>query len=310
MIEGNLAAVTQHCIATDTRKTIMLKRALYPLVVLLMVLGMDRMAGAESYGPQDEAEYLGVFLAVFDACEPLEPALTRRARVFLFEDMSRLRGPKHMDVLRAMPDFQFAAQEVAKEIKAMTPDKLRQFCQENILNFAQKPMMPVGFYLTNSEFWESATLDDTKDAIAQFKTLPQAFDGTPLIIASGVNQSPEVIAALIDACGGVNFADSELDGMTALMSAAYSNTNSEITVLLLRRGAQIKARAVNGRTALMWAAKGNAIPQVLDALIAAGADVTALDQVGKTALDYLLDNRSPAVQAKIEELRQVLSVQK
>lgn len=283
-------------------------------VAVLIVLSMSKMAGAEPYGPEYQLEMIGGLSVTFDACEPLDPALTQRSREAFFEALSRSEGisRKQMDVMRAMPAFQSTAQEGAKEFKGMTPVQLHQYCQE-IWRYAQMPMPPTGQYLTNPNFWASATLSDTKDAIGQFKTASEVSNWTPLIIASGVNQSPDVIAALIDAWGEINThinTDSEEDGMTALMSAASNNSHPEITVLLLRRGAQINARSANGRTALMWAAKDNANPQVIDTLIAAGADFSVHDQAGKTALDYLLDNRSPAVQAKIKMLRQALTFQK
>ena len=60
--------------------------------------------------------------------------------------------------------------------------------------------------------------------------------------------------------------------------------------VLLKAGADIKARDILGQTTLMLAARWNENPEVIETLLKAGANAKAKDKEGKTALDYAVDN--------------------
>jgi hypothetical protein len=59
----------------------------------------------------------------------------------------------------------------------------------------------------------------------------------------------------------------------------------------LRDWACINARDEDGSTALMYAARNNTNPEVLSVLLKAGADGKARDSSGKTAYDCAQDNK-------------------
>src|SRR5215471_3944124 len=79
-------------------------------------------------------------------------------------------------------------------------------------------------------------------------------------------------------------------GGTPLMTAAYYG-NLNIVVLLLERGANVKAVNRDGGTALHYAARGGRSFEVVATLVSRGAPVNAQDQTGWTALMMGLENR-------------------
>ena len=109
-----------------------------------------------------------------------------------------------------------------------------------------------------------------------------------LMVCSMFSQSPEVIQALIDNGAVVN--ERRPDSWTALMSAA-NNPNAKITKILLKNGADTRAREKSGNaTALMYACRLNPNKDVILALIEGGSDIKAKDSDGKTAYDWLREN--------------------
>ena len=112
---------------------------------------------------------------------------------------------------------------------------------------------------------------------------------TPLMLAAGFNENPEVITTLLQAGANVNAQDN--DGATALMWAAQYNESPEVITTLLQAGASIETRSKGlGQTALMWAASNTTNPEVITVLLKAGADAKAKSKEEKTALDYAQDN--------------------
>jgi ankyrin repeat protein len=58
----------------------------------------------------------------------------------------------------------------------------------------------------------------------------------------------------------------------------------------IRNGADVNAWFFNGRTPLMYAAGFNKNPEVTTVLLKTGADPKAKDRMGKTAFDYAQEN--------------------
>ena len=101
--------------------------------------------------------------------------------------------------------------------------------------------------------------------------------------------TPQDVQAAISNGADVNARDTA--GMTALMDAAGANKNPEVITILLKAGADIKARGLHfSQTPLMSAAYNNPNPVVIATLLKAGADAKAKDNEGKTAFDYAQTN--------------------
>jgi ankyrin repeat protein len=112
---------------------------------------------------------------------------------------------------------------------------------------------------------------------------------TPLMLAAGFNEDPEVATTLLEA--GANVDAQNKNGETALMWAAQYNTNPEMIATLLKAGAKIETQTkALGQTALMWAASYNTNPEVVTILLKAGADGKVKSNEGKTAFDYAQGN--------------------
>ena len=97
---------------------------------------------------------------------------------------------------------------------------------------------------------------------------------SPLMLAAKYNQNPEVITILLKA--GADIKAKVLSGATALMWAAGSNQNPEVTTTLRKAGAN--------------AALGNQNPEVIIILLNAGADAKVKDEREQMALDYAQQN--------------------
>jgi ankyrin repeat protein len=78
--------------------------------------------------------------------------------------------------------------------------------------------------------------------------------------------------------------------MTALLHAAWMNSNPAVVTALLKAGADIRARNARGETALILAAQKNTNPDVIVMLLRAGADAKIKNNDGKTAFDCAKDN--------------------
>jgi hypothetical protein len=125
-------------------------------------------------------------------------------------------------------------------------------------------------------------------------------------------EHPDIVEKLLQQ--GVNVAESNAFGKTALMYAAQFNL-TDTAAVLLRAGADIEARTANRgvdwryainrgqRTALMYALE-NAGPEMVSLLLTAGATSTAKDSSGGDALDYLEKNTtiSPSERKEVEIL--------
>lgn len=99
---------------------------------------------------------------------------------------------------------------------------------------------------------------------------------------------------------GVRVNDSDVDGMTALMTASFAG-KPQVVKLLLNQGAEVDVQDESGQTALMNAViglgeseggtQGTGHEQVIELLLAAGADRSLRDAARFTALDYALFHR-------------------
>jgi len=123
----------------------------------------------------------------------------------------------------------------------------------------------------------TGTPQAVQDAIKQGADLnARDADGlTPLMRAAVNNPNPAVITVLLKAGADIKARDEQF-GLTPLLWAASGTDNPEVVTTLLKAGADIKARAtVNGFTALMYAADGNPNPAVITVLLKAGSDIDA-----------------------------------
>lgn len=101
---------------------------------------------------------------------------------------------------------------------------------------------------------------------------------------------PEVVKTLIQAGAEVNARN--WVGRTMLMHACEVGDAKNV-VLLLKAGADAKAKDENGKTALHYlSGKTPAEAEAIQALIQAGADVNTRDQEGNTLLIVMLDRRA------------------
>ncbi|KAK1764019.1 hypothetical protein QBC33DRAFT_211496 [Phialemonium atrogriseum] len=102
----------------------------------------------------------------------------------------------------------------------------------------------------------------------------------------GCGQSnPDIVRLLLEAGAAVNAP--ELNGATPLMIASANQNLSLSTArldLLLRHGADVRARDTNGRTALHYAYERHGALIVVRTLLSAGADIEARDGEGRTPL--------------------------
>ena len=114
---------------------------------------------------------------------------------------------------------------------------------------------------------------------------------TPLHIAAAHNTNPTITKAFLDA--GANLeAKAEL-GLTPLHSAATYNTNHQIIETLLDAGAQINPKIVLiGWTPLHAAAAYNGNPKIIITLLDNGADPGEPDSQGKIPFDLLSENNN------------------
>ena len=109
------------------------------------------------------------------------------------------------------------------------------------------------------EFWETATVDDMKSVMDDWRDSGGRFEGdfTPLHYATWNRASPELIEALLHNGANVNARYdnqySDEDGFTPLHIAALLNSSAAIETLL-NGGADIEARDASEATPLHIAA--------------------------------------------------------
>lgn len=110
---------------------------------------------------------------------------------------------------------------------------------------------------------------------------------TPLLFAA-ISGSPETIRLLLKS--GANVKARDADGRTALIEALTTENDLPPSTIeeLIRAGSDVNLRVYGGLTPLMIAAAGNS--QILQAIIQAGADLNARDEGGATALRWAKDS--------------------
>jgi len=110
---------------------------------------------------------------------------------------------------------------------------------------------------------------------------------TPLSFAA-MSGSPETIRMLLKS--GANVKAKDVDGRTALIETLTTENNlpPETIEELIQAGSEVNVRIYGGLTPLMIAAAGNS--RILKALIRAGADLNATDDQGATALRWAKDS--------------------
>lgn len=115
------------------------------------------------------------------------------------------------------------------------------------------------------------------------------FGVTPLMFAA-ISGAPEIIRMLLKSGADVKAKDA--DGRTVLIEALTTENGSppEIVEELIQAGAEVNVRIYGGLTPLMISAGGDS--RILRAIIKAGADLNAADDRGATALRWARE--SPA----------------
>src|SRR5215831_6184822 len=183
---------------------------------------------------------------------------------------------------------------------------------------AVKLFLRAGISVDETPFQQTPIVAAAEEGhLAIVKALAEAgANVNPALIAAGRGESKAVldylltrnprqdsVAGALDASAGqgnhIEYVRDLLDrgvavdsdwGGTPLMTAAYYG-NLNIVVLLLERGANVKAVNRDGGTALHYAARGGRSFEVVATLVSRGAPVNAQDQAGSTALMNGLENR-------------------
>ncbi len=134
----------------------------------------------------------------------------------------------------------------------------------------------------------SGTVQQVQEAIKNGADVNAADkDGKAPLMAATFNTDGGVLNVLLEA--GANVNARQPDGGTALMYAAVSNPPQVITTLL-NAGAHVNDQDQDGGTPLIWAATFNPNPEVILILLKAGADPKAKTTEGKTAFDLVQEN--------------------
>ncbi len=110
---------------------------------------------------------------------------------------------------------------------------------------------------------------------------------TPLLFAA-ISGSPETMRMLLKS--GANVKAKDVDGRTALIETLTTENDlpPETIEELIQAGSEVNVRIYGGLTPLMIAAAGNS--RILQAIIRAGADLNATDDQGATALRWAKDS--------------------
>jgi hypothetical protein len=121
--------------------------------------------------------------------------------------------------------------------------------------------------------------------------------GTSPLLTAIQRRDSKIVNLLLERGADVNQKDP--DGWTPLMYALDFKGNMEIAEELLRRNAEVNARAANGDTALIIAvARSQGLTRMVEQLLCRRADVNVRDKFGRTPLmiaeeqdhmDYILD---------------------
>ncbi len=107
---------------------------------------------------------------------------------------------------------------------------------------------------------------------------------SPLHVVAANNPNPEATIILLK--GGANIKARDEHGLTPLHYAATRNPNTAVTIALLESGANVDSRSGSdtaNSTPLHLAAQFNTNPEVIIALLKAGANWTLKDKIGATA---------------------------
>ena len=100
--------------------------------------------------------------------------------------------------------------------------------------------------------------------------------------------TPHTAKQILDKGYNINKRDEE--GRTAIILASWLNDDPEVIMILLQNGAKINDKDQKGMTPLMYASKLNENPEIIKILLENGADATIKDAEGKTALSYAKEN--------------------
>jgi len=93
------------------------------------------------------------------------------------------------------------------------------------------------------------------------------------------------------------------------MYAAWGSQEPQVIAMLLKAGADPKARDDDGRTPLMYAAEFNQIPEAVTMLLKAGADAKLKDGAGRTALGYARENEKLRGTDAFKQLQEAMSAE-
>ena len=83
-------------------------------------------------------------------------------------------------------------------------------------------------------------------------------------------------------------------GLTVLMAASESNSDSDVIQFLINSGANVNEKMFAGMTALLWASWKTSNPKVVEVLLYAGAHISDEADNGKRAVDYAYMNENLA----------------
>jgi uncharacterized protein len=141
-----------------------------------------------------------------------------------------------------------------------------------------------------TEDLKSAISEDNIDALDEYLN---NFNTPNYFLHYAVNAGAlKCVNKLLKRGANVNLVDTDNDGLTPLMvSAKYTyRVGSEMSLLLIRNGAKVNARAIKGSTPLMFASSSNAdhyedeYVKVVRLLIKNGAKVNVRNEAGDTPL--------------------------
>ncbi|MEW6708346.1 MAG: ankyrin repeat domain-containing protein [Candidatus Riflebacteria bacterium] len=138
-------------------------------------------------------------------------------------------------------------------------------------------------------FWKTVSVDQVKAGLKAGHDPNFVFSNghTPLIMASLLSSSPEVVKTLLE--GGAKI-DAGNQNFPPLIAAASKNPSPEVISLLITHGADVNQKGINGITAILMAAEHNPNPKVFQALIDAGANLDARIDDGPGVVDLALKN--------------------
>src|SRR5467141_1483274 len=142
---------------------------------------------------------------------------------------------------------------------------------------------------TELDIFEASTLgrlDSVKSLIGRNPSLASAYspDGFALVALTAFLGQKETTEYLIGKGADVNAVARNTTGFTAL-TGAVANNHTEITKLLVKRGAQVNYRYEGGFSPLMGASENGNV-ELVNFFLANGADPNAKTKDGKTPMSF------------------------